>query len=501
MSITPVYVGDLPVKMVNGQVTSGIDEAFLRDLFSEYGKIVEGDQAIRIISREDRNGNPYSFAFINFQTYEDALNAVRELNYTKLDGCPIRLGIADKETRRIRQSGQGNLFIKNLDKEIEVSQLHDAFANFGEIISCKIPTDENGKSRGYGYVQFRKPEEAEQAMSDLREASINGRPITIEHFQKRQRQNPENTYTNVYIKNLPSSIASNKELYALFAQYGEIDSCFLQLDENNASRGVGFCSMKTHDEAVAAVKGLDGKELEGLVLVCNRSMSRQERLKFLKEQTAKFRRATYQQHEGRNLYIKNFDESATEDSLRKIFEKYGPLESIKIMRDENGESKKFGYVCFVNKADCQKCIDESALLKYEERQLYVARHKARDDRIREQTYIHNQRLNNQQHQKAMEQMNTNINPAPMNTPFPMNPPFPNPQFPNPQFINQPPLPLNNMPEFASVDPKTYLRQSIIELKGPQASIYLTRLRDMSDQQAQELYNNKEDLFRQWLEIP
>ena len=319
MTITPVYVGDLPVKSKDGHIISGVDEAFLRDLFSESGKIIEGDQAIRIITREDRNGNPYCFAFINFQTQEDASAAVRDLNYTKLDGCPIRLGIADKETRRIRQSGQGNLFIKNLDKDIEVSQLHDAFANFGEIISCKIPTDENGKSRGYGYVQFRRPEEAEQAMSDLREASINGRPITIEHFQKRQRQNPENTFTNIYIKNLPPSIKNDQYLRNLFSSFGSIESCSLQLDENGVSRGVGFCSMKTHEEATQAVKGLDGKELEGLVLVCNRSMTRQERIKFLKEQTAKFRRTTYQLHEGRNLYIKNFDESVTEEELKEIF--------------------------------------------------------------------------------------------------------------------------------------------------------------------------------------
>lgn len=483
MTITPVYVGDLPAKTKDGHAIAELDEEFLRNLFAEYGKIVEGDQGIRIITREDRNGNPYCYAFINFQTRQDADNAIRELNYTKLDGCPIRLGIADKETKRIRQSGQGNLFIKNLDKDIEVSQLHDAFGNFGEIISCKIPTDEHGKSRGYGYVQFRKSDDAEQAMADLKEASINGRPITIEHFQKRQRQNPEETFTNVYIKNLPPSIKNDQDLRNLFSKYGEIESCYLQVDENNVSRGVGFCAMKSHEEAAQAVKELNGMDLDGYNLTCNRSMSRAERLRYLRDQTAKFRRATFKQYQGRNLYIKNIDENVTEENLRPIFEKYGPIESIKIMKDENGVSKKFGYVCFAREEDARTCISESPLLKFNDKQLYVATHKARDDRIREQTILHSQRMLNAQQQNAQDQMNNN---------FAFQPPMPGFQI-NIQGL-PPPV------EFNSTDPRAKLRQIINDEKGLQASIYLTRLRDMSDIQAQDLSNSPE-LLHKWLEIP
>lgn len=46
-----------------------------------------------------------------------------------------------KKNKTVVRSNQGSLLIKNLAPNIEISQLHDAFANFGEIISCKIPTD------------------------------------------------------------------------------------------------------------------------------------------------------------------------------------------------------------------------------------------------------------------------------------------------------------------------------------------------------------------------
>ena len=131
----------------------------------------------------------------------------------------------------IVRNNQGNLFIKNLDPDIEVSQLHDAFANFGEIISCKIPSDiqmiskpdgtkeKKNVSRGYGYVQFRNPDDAKQAMTDLKDASINGRPVEIQPFCRRQHQNPETTFRNLYVENLPEGY-TDEDLENLFLEFG-----------------------------------------------------------------------------------------------------------------------------------------------------------------------------------------------------------------------------------------------------------------------------------------
>jgi polyadenylate-binding protein len=375
-----VIVHDLPTTAT---------EDFLRNLFSEIGDVRQN--GITLKSRTDRNGRQSSYAFVQFDSRDSAIRAINEMNYTKLDGVPIRIMLADNETKSLLRSGQGNLFVKNLDPTIEDSQLHDAFANFGEIVSCKITKDEHGASQGYGYVQFRNAEDAQQAMEDLKEASINGRPLEIQHFCRRQRRLPEDSFTNVYVKNLPPEFATDAGLRRLFEEFGTVTSPHAVLDQEGRPRGFGFCNMEDHEMAVAAVKGLNGRELGEYTLTCNRAMSRAERQAKIAEDSEKWRRRNAELYKGRNLYVRNFDEDMTEEYLSDLFSQYGQIESVRISRDEAGVSKKFGFVCFTEPEAAQRAIQNSVLLKVGDRSIYVSELVPRTDRKRENLTKINQR--------------------------------------------------------------------------------------------------------------
>jgi len=73
-----------------------------------------------------------------------------------------------------------------------------------------------------------------------------------------------------------------------------------------------------------------------------------------------------------NLYIKNIADGVTEETLRAAFSAHGELISVKIMSNEKGESKGFGFVCFSKAADAFKAKHTLHGYMLEKKPLYVA---------------------------------------------------------------------------------------------------------------------------------
>ena len=77
----------------------------------------------------------------------------------------------------LRRSGVGNIFIKNLDKNIDKKALYDTFSAFGNILSCNIALDENEISKGFGYVHFETQEAADQAIEKVNGMLLNDQKV------------------------------------------------------------------------------------------------------------------------------------------------------------------------------------------------------------------------------------------------------------------------------------------------------------------------------------
>lgn len=71
---------------------------------------------------------------------------------------------------------------------------------------------------------------------------------------------------NMYVSNL-SFHTSDEDLKTLFGAYGAVSSAKVITDrETGQSRGFGFVEMDSTDDANAAIKGLNGKDIEGRAL-------------------------------------------------------------------------------------------------------------------------------------------------------------------------------------------------------------------------------------------
>jgi len=83
-------------------------------------------------------------------------------------------------TSKKKPEAQGvNLFIKNLDEEIDDDKLKNEFSRFGNIVSVKVIRDEKGQSKGFGFVCFRTYGEANRALLEMRGKQLGNKVIYI----------------------------------------------------------------------------------------------------------------------------------------------------------------------------------------------------------------------------------------------------------------------------------------------------------------------------------
>lgn len=57
------------------------------------------------------------------------------------------------------------MYVKNIDGDIKDHELRELFSQCGKITSVKLMLDEKGVSRGFGFVCFSTPVEANKAVN------------------------------------------------------------------------------------------------------------------------------------------------------------------------------------------------------------------------------------------------------------------------------------------------------------------------------------------------
>merc|ERR1719181_1106605 len=207
-----LYVGDL-----HNEVT----ESLLFEMFNKVGPVA----SIRVC-RDTVTRRSLGYAYVNFHNVKDAERALDTMNFTNIKGRACRIMWSQRDPT-LRKSGVGNVFVKNLDSSIDHKALFDTFSLFGNILSCKVATDETGQSQGYGYVHYESEDAATDAINKINSMTICDKEVYVGHFVRRTERSGQSDWTNLYVKNFPADW-DEETLRKAFETFGAITSCKVQ---------------------------------------------------------------------------------------------------------------------------------------------------------------------------------------------------------------------------------------------------------------------------------
>jgi len=390
-----LYVGDL---------VPDANEGLLFEIFNAVGPVA----SIRVC-RDAVTRRSLGYAYVNYHQMSDAERALDTMNFSMIKNKPCRIMWSQRDPS-LRRSGVGNIFVKNLHESIDNKQLYDTFSLFGNILSCKVVADRDTKgSKGYGYVHYETAEAANAAIEKLDGMLIDGQEVQVGHFVSRNQRPGQEDFTNCYVKNIPLDW-DDERLAKEFSAYGEIASAAVSMgirkkrkpvkkeeptegaegkdsekkeepaeekseekpeeeeEKKPSSLGFGFVNFVEHDSAAAAIEGLNGKkytfDLDGeeveREMYVGRAQKKSEREREMRAKFEAEKMDRISKFQGVNLYVKNLDDSVTDDILRDEFSAMGTITSARVMRDmgKDGRSRGFGFVCFSSPEEATRAVNE-----------------------------------------------------------------------------------------------------------------------------------------------
>uniref|UniRef100_A0A8C7ZYR2 Nucleolin n=1 Tax=Oryzias sinensis TaxID=183150 RepID=A0A8C7ZYR2_9TELE len=183
-SIILDFVGDKSQK--GGRMSGGVNKTLVVNnlAFSATEEVLQSTfEKAASIRIPQRDGRPKGFAFIEFESAEDAKEALENFNNTEIEGRSIRLEYS--QSGGGRDGGRGNsgptktLFVKGLSEDTSDQTLRDSFEG---AVGARIVTDrETGSSKGFGFVDFDNENDCKAAKEAMEDGEIDGSKVTLDY--------------------------------------------------------------------------------------------------------------------------------------------------------------------------------------------------------------------------------------------------------------------------------------------------------------------------------
>ena len=166
----------------------------MKDHLKQFGS---GLKHVDVASNDQ--GRSKGYAIAEYDSVEEATAVIEAANDTELNGRTIFVR-EDKEAGKDRETNEGSsivrpnkrqnnngnrIFVGNLSWETQWQELKDFCRRAGTVTFADVATDNEGKAKGFGFVEFETDDEASNAINILNGAFLRGRNVLVREDRKK----------------------------------------------------------------------------------------------------------------------------------------------------------------------------------------------------------------------------------------------------------------------------------------------------------------------------
>ncbi|EFX03016.1 pre-mRNA splicing factor [Grosmannia clavigera kw1407] len=243
------------------------------------------------------------------------------------------------ETELKRDRENTSVYVANLPADVTSTKVRQYFRDYGHVNNIQLQREEKTKSM-VALVEFRSVEDVQSAL--IRDGKYFGdQTISVKAAAG----------VTLFLTNFPPT-TDDAYIHELFKKCGEIFGIRWPSLKFNAHRRFCYVSFRDAEAAARAVQ-LDGKMLDGRYKLS---------AKYSDPARKKSREGAAE--EGREVHVKNLGFDVDEQGLQDLFERYGNVERVRLLRNIGGRSRGSGFVVFATKEEAERAVAELDKVKF-----------------------------------------------------------------------------------------------------------------------------------------
>ncbi|NXD76479.1 NUCL protein, partial [Halcyon senegalensis] len=233
----------------------------------EMREVFENAVEIRLVMNKE--GNSRGMAYIEFKTEADANKALEEKQGSEVDGRAMVIDFTGEKSLQDHQKGGGDresktLIVNNLSYAASEETLQELFKKASSI---KMPQTNQGRPKGYAFVEFPTAEDAKEALNSCNNTEIEGRAIRLEFSSPAWQKGSMNARggfnqqsKTLFVRGL-SEDTTEETLRESFE--GSISARIVTDRDTGSSKGFGFVDFSSAEDAKAAKAAMEDGEIDG----------------------------------------------------------------------------------------------------------------------------------------------------------------------------------------------------------------------------------------------